>query len=569
MKNQLVLFTTVFLSITNSNAQQFDWAIHSGSFVQDEGHDVATDLSGNVYTTGTFRYTADFDPDEESEFYISNNEASDVFVQKLNTESELIWAVALGGDDFDNGRVICTDAEGNCYVVGNFLGTADFDPDTTSTYNLTSAGIDDAFVVKLNTNGELIWAKQLGGSGTDEVYDVVTDNNGNVYVTGRFQNTCDFDPGSGVFELTATSSSDDSFVCKLDSEGQFVWAKSAGSNGNDFGMSIALDTNGNVITTGYFWGVVDFDPGNGTSNLSSVGAMDIYILKLDNNGNFTWAKQFGSTGYDIGYAVAIDVDGNIYSTGRFESTTDFDPNSGVQNFTSQGEQDIYISKLNASGDFIWTKTMGGTMVEWGQSIALDSYGGLYVTGFFQDTVDFNPASDVANLVSLGYDDIFICKLDLSGNYVWSYGMGGSAPFDGDRGQGIAVDAEGTIYTTGWFFGSVDFDPGAGSEMLTSNGNYDIFLQRIEQPGIGINEYHAFSDIGLYPNPCEGIFTIQCAESNRLVKVAVIDARGKTMYEQNCNHAENIRLELRCTSGIYFVEAQLLDGTKVCKRLLVN
>ncbi|MFM9986710.1 MAG: SBBP repeat-containing protein [Flavobacteriales bacterium] len=569
MKKFIFVFVAVLFSAVNTLAQQFDWAINSGSFVQDEGHDVATDLTGNVFTTGTFRYTADFDPAEDSEFYITNNEASNVFVQKLNADGDLIWAIGFGGDDFDNGQALCTDAEGNCYVAGNFLSVADFDPDTTSTYNLTSAGIDDAFVVKLNANGEMLWAKQIGGTGTDEAYDVVTDNTGSVYVTGRFQNTCDFDPGSGVFDLTATSSSDDLFVCKLDSEGQFVWAKSAGSNGNDVGLSISVDPNGNVATTGYFWGVVDFDPGNGISNVTSVGAMDIYILKLDNDGNLVWAKQFGSTGYDIGYSVATDNDGNIYSTGRFESTTDFDPNSGVQNYTSQGEQDIYINKLSASGDFIWTKTIGASMVEWGQSIALDSYGGLYVTGFFQNTVDFNPGSEVANLVSLGNDDIFICKFDDSGNYVWSLSMGGSAPFDGDRGQSIAVDSEGTIYTTGWFFGSVDFDPGIGSEVLTSTGNYDIFLQRIEQPGIGITEHNAYSDFDLYPNPCDRIATIQCSESHRLANVRVIDALGKTIFYQNYNYSEIIQLDLRTLSGIYLVEVQMQDGTLVGKRLLVN
>ncbi|MFC2111335.1 SBBP repeat-containing protein [Bacteroidota bacterium] len=137
----------------------------------------------------------------------------------------------------------------------------------------------------------------------------------------------------------------------------FEWAKQMGGTGNDAGESITTDNNGNIYTTGSFYGTVDFDPGSGTTNLTSAGSGDIFIQKLDASGNLLWIKQMGGITFDIGYSITTDNSGNIYSTGNFEGTADFDPGSGIANLTSVGNYDIFIQKLGTSTASISKKTI--------------------------------------------------------------------------------------------------------------------------------------------------------------------------------------------------------------------
>jgi len=187
------------------------------------------------------------------------------------------------------------------------------------------------------------------------------------------------------------------------------WAKAMGGYFSDIGQSIALDGSGNVYTTGYFRGIADFDPGAGVTNLTSAGSYDIFISKLDASGNFVWAKAIGGLTNDLVFSIALDGSGNVYTTGSFEGTVDFDPAAGFYNLTSVGNADIFISKLDASGNFVWANAMGGTDMENGYSIALDGSGNVYTTGVFAGTADFDPGTGVANLTSAGFYDIFVAK----------------------------------------------------------------------------------------------------------------------------------------------------------------
>ena len=128
--------------------------------------------------------------------------------------------------------------------------------------------------------------------------------------------------------------------------------------------SISSDAIGNIYTTGYFAGTVDFDPGNGITTLDPTGA-DIFVHKMDSSGNFIWARSFGGIGEDRGLSLKVDDLGNVYTTGAFNGTADFDPSTGTANLTSNGFQDAFVSKLNANGDFVWVKQMGGS-INWFQ-----------------------------------------------------------------------------------------------------------------------------------------------------------------------------------------------------------
>jgi hypothetical protein len=333
--------------------------------------------------------------------------------------------------------------------------------------------------ITFSTKAQILeWAKQIGGTSNDYSSSIAVDSQGNLFTIGFFQGTVDFDPGTGIYNLTATGDND-VFISKLDPSGNFIWARRIGGMGDDRGFSIALDGSGNIYTTGWFSGTADFNPGAGNFNMTSVGSHDVFILKLDASGNFIWAKRLGGTNGDYGFSIAVDGNENVYTTGHFWGTADFDPGVDVFSLTSVAFEDIFISKLDASGNFVWAKRMGGTSGEQASSIAVDISGNVYTTGWFSETADFDPGVDVFSLTSDGFLDIFISKLDASGNFVWAKQLGGT---NTEEGKSLVLDASGNVYTTGFFEGTIDFDPGAGIYNLTADGGSDIFISKLDASG---------------------------------------------------------------------------------------
>lgn len=377
---------------------------------------------------------------------------------------------------------------------------------------------------------DFLWAKQFGNINGGEGLSISADGSGNVYSTGNFSGTVDFDPGPGTYNLNGGGT----YVSKLDALGNFLWAYNFVDVNGKFS---AIDASGNVYTTGYFTGTVDFNAGPGIYNLTSAGGFDIFISKLDAFGNFLWAKQLGGASDDKGISITVDSIGNVYTTGVFWFTADFDPGPGNYSLSSAGFSDMFISKidhsgnflfakkigdassteegesitidgagniyttgiynlapthqngrehffvskLDASGNLVWKKQFAGIYGEVSYSIAVDFLGNVYTTGNFQGTVDFNPGIDINNLTSVGNvnPDIFILKLDALGNFLWANQIGG---VEYDRGNSIVIDFAGNAYVTGFFKGIVDFDPGIGYYNLSSMGSTDIFISHFNTMG---------------------------------------------------------------------------------------
>ena len=277
---------------------------------------------------------------------------------------------------------------------------------------LTSKGGADIFVSKLNADGEFVWAKQMGGTSADAGYSIALDGAGNIYTTGQFSLTVDFNPGSGVANL-ASAGGFDIFVSKLDANGIYLWAKRIGSIYDDVGGALALGS-GCILMTGYFQGTVDFDPAAGSVyNLTAFGSSlnkDNFILKIDFDGNFGWARQLGGAGDDVGSFVLPTADGGVLTTGTFAGTVDFDPGSGVVNLTSAGDTDAYLSKLDANGNYVWAWRFGGTGEDAPGALALGGDCSLFCCGEFSNSVDFDPGEGLFNLASDGGVGAFVLKL---------------------------------------------------------------------------------------------------------------------------------------------------------------
>jgi len=317
-------YCDIFVTKIDHNGN-FLWTKQAGGIYNDYVYSIAVDTNGNSYITGRFYSSS-------CSFGIitlinCNSEYEDIFVAKLDINGNFMWAKQAGGTVSDCGYGIAIDANGNSYVTGYFWSSATF-----GTTTLTSSGYIDIFVAKIDHNGNWLWAKQAGGTNSEYSKGIAVDDNGNSYVTGYFWSSATFGT------TTLTSSGDcDIFIAKMDSNGNWLWAKKAGGTSEDYGISIAVDANGNSYVTGYFLRSATF----GTTILTSSGYKDIFVAKLDINGNWLWAKKAGGTMNDLSRSIAVDVNGNIYVTGNFEDYAIF----GATTLASSGYYDIFVAKL--------------------------------------------------------------------------------------------------------------------------------------------------------------------------------------------------------------------------------
>lgn len=411
------------------------------------------------------------------------------------TTPVLGFAHGIGAGANDDARVVTSDAAGNVYVAGGFTGTVDFDPSSAEVpLSSVNAAGGDLFVACYDPTGVLLWVRSIGGAALLEATGIGVDAGGSVYLTGSFTGTVDFDPGDGLATRTSVNNSD-VFVLKLDATGSLLWVNRLGNPAaNDTSGGLALDAAGNVYLAGTFRGTVDFNPGSGTLNLSSAGVNDVFVTKWNASGVFVWAKRFGGADSEEVSGIAVDAAGNVVLAGRFNQTVDFDPGPGTFPLTSASSHDIFLSKLDTAGNFLWARRIGGTSSEILSAVALDSAGSVYFTGAIPggDIVDFDPGPLTYGLTSSGGNNFYVGKLDAAGQFQWARSFPGS-PLS--VGMAIDVDVAGNVYTTGYFYGTLDFDPSLGEYALTSP-QAGIFVSKLDAAG-------RFNSAYAFPSPIYG------------------------------------------------------------------
>ncbi len=396
--------------------------------------------------------------------------------------------ITLGSASDDGATEIVLDAAGNVFSIGYFTGTVDFDPGSGTT-SMTSAGGKDVFITKFDSQGNLIWAKQMGGPLDDVPVDIaVNATSGKVFTTGTFKGTADFDPGPGNVSRTSNGG-DDIFVSLLDANGAYLNASSVGGAGNE--KVVGSSTSNYLTIAGSFEGTVDFDPGPATLNLVSAGVSDCFVLNLYQNLAFNYAKTWGGTNWDSVTAISTNQEGTIFVAGSFQGTVDFDPGSGTNNLSSGPGSDNFISSFNAIGEHRWVRQLVRGTTSFTNSVSamtIDSANNIYLTGDFYGTTDFDPSTGIANLTSLGRQDIYVAKYDSAGQFTWAKSFAG--PTHSQVSYDIFVDANQNVYTVGEFSDSIDFDPGSGTVILASSGG--AFLSQLDRDG---NYVHATSVVG--------------------------------------------------------------------------
>jgi hypothetical protein len=290
------------------------WAKNVGGIKSDLGHDICVDSNGNSYIIGEFIDEAFFGSIILKSFGEGNG-CEDIFIAKLDNDGNCIWAKNAGGIYFDIGLGITVDSNGNLYVTGGYYSDAKFG-NFVLIYS-GGNGESDLFVAKLDTDGNWIWAKNARNYNTDVGYGVCIDSDGSIYAIGWFRGTISF---GDIVIISNDVDFGDVFVVKLDNDGNWLWANSAGGNREDYGFGISVDSNCNSYVTGIIRDIVSFG-----DIIIQAGddSIDYFVAKLDNDGNWIWAKNSGSTGWDEGCDICIDSKGNSYITGDFDGTLSF------------------------------------------------------------------------------------------------------------------------------------------------------------------------------------------------------------------------------------------------------
>jgi hypothetical protein len=378
------------------------------------------------------------------------------------------WSASFGIHSIPHVASMATDGSGNILVIGDFEGTVNL-----GSGPLTSAGNRDILLAKFDANGNHLWSKRFGDSNYQVGYSVAADASGNVVITGRFRETTNFGGGP----LT-TDGDDDIFVAKYDADGNHLWSRRFGDHGAQQGNAIAVDGAGNIALTGHFTGTLDF----GGGPMTNTGPIDVFVAKLDADGNHLWSRSFHEDGFQRGDAVAVDSSGGVVIAGDFTGTLNF----GGGPLTSAGTDDIYLAKYDADGNHLWSKRFGDTQYQGTEGMTVDGLGNVVLVGWFLGSVDFGGGL----FTSTDADDAFIATFDADGNPLWS------RQFSGTRSQdaaSVAVDAAQNILVSGFFQDTIDL----GGGPLTSEGNYEQFVAKFDSDG-----HHQWSR--RFPNVSAGL-----------------------------------------------------------------
>lgn len=472
--NKLVLPFILLITCLNASSQTFQWAHGFGSSHHDELTGIATDKHGNIIVVGTFYDSVDFDAGVGTT-KLKSTAYNDVFIRKTDASGRLLWAKQIGGNGADRGLTVHADTFGNIYVMCIFTDSVDMNPDTgiNNVHKLYSGGNEAVALVKLDTAGKFVWA--AGGPSTDKFAgncDFALDKNDNVYMTYAYISSL-------MQEFRYAT------VEKLDATGISVWKKDIKSEpGISFrfieATSIAINSNNDVILAGDFSGPANFDP-NGSHIVNSI-MPNVFVLKLDSNGNFIFVKAMNSVpnGFSGSYDIATDANDNILVGGYFGGKVDFDPDTSVQQISAPSAHgtSMFLLKLSAGGSYIWANSYGENGHNGIHAITTDSVGNIFATGRFEGQCYFKKSAPVVQLAtSSNPEDAFVLKTDGQGDYQWVHHIGGTSL---QRGRKIAVSTTGDVYACGTFQGSTNFTYNYPTSFLISSNGFkdDIYMVKI-------------------------------------------------------------------------------------------
>lgn len=540
----LIVFGTHI--ILEAQSLHWDWVKNAGGGTTDQSYSICTDPTGFVYITGAFESdTITFDS-----IQLINKGSKDIFLAKYNSKGNVIWAKSAGGDSGDIGSSVASDGFGNVFVTGHFDSDSISFGQATLFHSNTSDR--DMYIVKYDSDGTVLWAKNGTSTVTSTGHGLCTDAIGNVYVTGEVNG------GSITFDF-GTITTSNLFIVKFDPDGNAIWGKGS-SSANSYvasGNSIEVDATGNIYVTGEFIDTVSFD----THTLTAFPFLSIFTLKLDSSGNVIWAKgSEGGNFFGGAYStLALDRNDNLYVTGTFTTDTIIFDNTILIN---AGGSDFFILKYDASGDILWAKSNGSNQYENSYCITTDSFGNSYVSGSYSsDSLNFG----TSQLISSGSYDGFIAKYDANGNSEWAKSVGGE---DGESTRGIAQDEIGNLYTTGFYASNPSlFD----SISINTQGYGDVFISKLSTITTSIEEQWNPAEFNIYPNPFSDYTVFEFEnQKNEKHNLSIYDLQGRLVHTINNITTEQLEIKRNnLRSGHYFFQLRTARQVRATGKLIVD
>ncbi len=463
---KLISTVLVFLFFVQlfGQTKTLQWHYRMGGVGTDYGVGVALDSDENVFDVMVFNGLASI----TFETTFTSRGAEDILIRKSTSLGFRQWIKQLGSTGSDIAASIAVDMDDNVYISGTYTDSLFLDGQFLLEGN---AGQISSFILKLSNAGTMLWVKRFISSSVVELKHLTVNSPDDLVVSGTFE---------GVAELnnTITVTSEggrDILLLKINGlSGDIIFHKQMGSPDQENVSQHVRDNQNNIYLIGDFRSLIDLDPGSGTFLANSNGLTDIFIVKLNTFGDFTWARTFGGIGVDFGHSVAVDASRNVVITGRFSEIISFGAFEHV--LQSNGGTDIFLTQLGENGQTKWARKMGSSQNDQGSNVKIGPKNIIYLNGFFRQTTDFNPNTKLSNSsTSNGGSDGFIALYNYDGTYNDHYTLGGLA---NDYVSDLVVRTNGEVISTGAFGAIVDFDPSSGVVNIFSSGGLEGFLWNV-------------------------------------------------------------------------------------------
>ena len=569
MKSKLISF--LLLTNVYCYAQNLEWA---NAICNQPVIDTLQTIAyhkGYIYTGGSFNGpNNDFDPGLNV-FNLAANSGRNFFITKGDSAGNFIWAkqivtvgTGISPNYYGNTISIKISENGDIYAAGSFVDTLDIDP-SSGVYLLNPSVGGNFYIAKFDALGNLIWANQTNASVNLELRDFKIDHNGNLYAVGNFNGAVDFDPGINQVQLNTVSTVAEAFVCKYNSAGNLIYAKQIATTIQSAVHEIAIDANSNIILYGTFKGPVEFNPGVISDNLQA--ARSIFLCKLDSLFNFNWVKF--NTNYSFNYftgtlgSITLDESNNIYFSGETNLNIAFD--TLLNPFVITGNypySNTFIAKVDAFGNFKWTKSFGNQLYRGYNIIEILNHDGLlFISGRYELTSDFDPGIDSAIFTGSKMHS-FVEVLDTAGAFV-KVNIIGNYAIGWVNINGMVKDENGNIYIAGDYLNlqvPIDFDPGVGTQNLPDTNS--IFVVKW-----GYGNYNSLpkpkleAGLKIYPNPMTSIATVLLKNSVENAFALVYNSMGQQVYQiKNISGNSFLIDKADLSNGFYYL--QLMENNKI-------
>lgn len=594
----LLLFITLSCSILFG--QTYEWSFSIDGFDGTAIKKILPTADNHVIVMGNYRTNSSIDIDPSSNEYMLEAEGGkDVFVAKYTKTGDLVWGFRIAGGFNEFGHGLHIDQQQNICIAGEFEAEITFfDTDTTQFHHFSSAyNGSKGYVARYTSDGNFIDAFFVEGENGNVasggiVRSVTTDPLNNIYITGELYGDNAAIVTSNDTLAFNTSGRSDLFVASINPDGTFNWGFIVGGTSTyyyDAGYDIQYN-NGGLLLGGVvsaFYQEVDFNPLAGVETTIETHASEsAFLARYDLLGTYEWVRCLtGDDGSGKLWDFDIDDEGNIFSTGSFSGSTDFDPSSQTDSITSFGCDDIFVTRYSATGDYVWgfhAGSEGCDNVGYGIDVVDTN---LYLTGTHStqnipSDFDPSPADSSKTKSSTGYTDIFVARYNTDMEYYWamSIGMADYEPYAEDDGFAILGDTDGIIYTGGSFIGKADFDVSQDTvQMGILNDTkayfavYDAFtlVPPVEDTtGNGGNGNAQIIDLQLinfsiFPNPAEShVFIPHSAAYNPEIYLTDLTGKQVEIVWQHIGELVSVDLQ-NCQSGVYFVE--LYDTGRLVQR----